>query len=178
MVYFGKVWPIWRMVTNIHFYSYDFWSLSIIFWTHSNDLNSANWPHRNQKRLKDWFLLPKLMERSVTNPTNCFSDFSSVDSFAFLFWVAVRSLNQLTNQGTLIELTSELKVTRWAYIVRALQLQSSGWELELSSGLMSLVLKRLGVSIKVSLCVKMVLAGHWVVQPKMLHAHCLGNISF
>ena len=73
------------------------------------------------------------MERSVTNPTNCFSDFSSVDSFAFLFWVAVRSLNQLTNQGTLIELTSELKVTRWAYIVRALQLQSSGWELELSS---------------------------------------------
>ena len=43
---------------------------------------------------------------------------------------------------------------------------------------LSLVLKRLGVSVKVSLCVKMVLAGHWVVQPKMLHAHCLGNISF
>ena len=70
------------------------------------------------------------MERSVTKPTNCFSDF---DSSAFLLWVAVRSLNQLTNQGTLIELTWELKVTWWAYIVRALQLQSSGWELELSS---------------------------------------------
>ena len=58
-----------------------------------------------------------------------------------------------------------------------MKLSKSGRELELSSLLMSLVLEGLGVAIEVGFGVKVVLTSHWVVEPKVLHSHCLQKIS-